>query len=598
MEISAKGRLEVRITPADVGKRVSVRRLGEPGGESEKFTDTVGVLTSWDGGVLMITRRDGERVRIPQSALVAGKVVPAAPARRRGPSASYPELARIAARAWRPVESERLGEWELRAAVQTGPRPALPGGATVGRRAGFTRRANSVLPLGDPGLPLDAALAAVRRWYGERGLPAYVQTATGAEGTQELLCAELERRGWVREVTAELWTGALAPVADRAEGAGVVLSRTADEAWLARYQRKGVSEVALRVLGSGPSVWFASVPGAGDDEPPAAIGRCVVDGRWAGFAAVEVDPARRRQGLATEVMAALARRALEEGASAAWLQVETDNEPGRALYRNLGFAPHHAYHHYRAPEENGDRGTDTETGTADRTAPGGGAADDRTAPEGGAPGNPTTPEDGATDDRTAPEGHAAGDASTPEDGTTDNRTAPESDPAADASTPEDGTTDNRTAPESDPTGDASTPKDGTTDDRTAPESGAPGNPTTPESEPGNRTPAGNTPGDPSAPNGVPGGRISAGSGPGGRSAPEGGPGGRVPAGYAPGDRRPAGSTPGGPRPAGSTPGGPRPAAGPAGSRHPAPDEATGRETDAEAGDRSAPQGEPGDHGRA
>ncbi len=281
----------------------------------------------------MITRRDGESVGIPESALVAGKVIPAAPARRRGPAASYPELARVAARAWPPVESEPLGDWELRAA------------------AGFTRRANSVLPLGDPGLGLDAALDAVRRWYGERGLPARVQTATGAEGTQELLCAELERRGWAREVSAEVWTGALAPVADRAGGEGVVLSRTADEAWLARYRRKGVSEVALRVLRGGPSVWFAAVPGAGAGEPPAAIGRCVVDGRWAGFAAVEVDPARRREGLATEVMAALARRALDEGASAAWLQVETDNEGGRALYRTLGFLPHHAYHHYRAPEE-------------------------------------------------------------------------------------------------------------------------------------------------------------------------------------------------------------------------------------------------------
>lgn len=361
MEISAKGRLEVRITPADVGKRVSVRRLGEPGTGPEKFTDTVGVLTSWDGGVLMITRRDGETVRIPQNTLVAGKVVPAAPARRRGPAATYPELARVAARAWRPLESERLGEWELRAAVEEVPREGAapgraapgqrPAGTVTGRRTGFTRRANSVLPLGDPGLPLDAALAAVRHWYGERGLPAYVQTATGADGTQELLCAELERRGWVREVTAELWTGAPAPVADRAEGAQVVLSRTVDEAWLARYRRKGLSEVALRVLSSGPSVWFASVPGAGEGEPPAAIGRCVVDGRWAGFSAVEVDPGRLRQGLATAVMAALARRALDEGASAAWLQVEADNEGGRALYRALGFLPHHAYHHYRAPGE-------------------------------------------------------------------------------------------------------------------------------------------------------------------------------------------------------------------------------------------------------
>ncbi|MDX3530671.1 GNAT family N-acetyltransferase [Streptomyces sp. ID05-39B] len=332
MEISAAGRLEVRITAADVGKRVSVRRLNEPGVTEGKFTDTVGVLTSWDNGVLLITRKSGESVRIAESSLVAGKVVPAAPARRRGPAASYEELARVCARAWRPVESERLGEWELRAA------------------SGFTRRANSVLPLGDPGLPLDGALDVVRRWYGDRGLPAYVQTATGAAGTQELLCAELERRGWVREVTAELWTGAPAAVADLAEAGagGVVLAREADEGWLSRYQRKGIGEVALKVLGSGPSVWFASVPGEG--AAPAAIGRCVVDGRWAGFAAVEVDPQQRRRGLATVVMAALARRALEEGASAAWLQVEADNAGARALYTGMGFGAHHAYHHYREPE--------------------------------------------------------------------------------------------------------------------------------------------------------------------------------------------------------------------------------------------------------
>ncbi|MER5432987.1 GNAT family N-acetyltransferase [Streptomyces sp. NPDC002588] len=334
MEISAYGRLEVRVTAADVGKRVSVRRLTDPGTTEGKFTDTVGVLTSWDDGVLVITRKSGESVRIDESSLVAAKIVPAAPARRRGPAASYEELARVAARGWRPVESERLGEWELRAA------------------AGYTRRANSVLPLGEPGIPLDEALDAVRRWYGERGLPAYVQTATGAEGAQELLCAELERRGWVREVTAEMWIGALAPIADAVEPAvasGVVLSRVADEAWLARYQRKGVSEVALKVLGNCPSVWFASVPGAAAGDAPAAIGRCVVDGRWAGFAAVEVDPAHRREGLATTVMAALARRALDEGASAAWLQVEEDNAGARALYAGMGFSAHHAYHHYRGP---------------------------------------------------------------------------------------------------------------------------------------------------------------------------------------------------------------------------------------------------------
>ncbi|MFE5961770.1 GNAT family N-acetyltransferase [Streptomyces rubiginosohelvolus] len=329
MEFTIGGRLEVRITPADVGKRVSVRRRTDSGGTGVEFTDVVGVLTSWNDGVVSITRKSGESVHIVESSLVAGKVVPAAPARRRGPAASFEELAAVTARAWQPVESEALGDWRLRAA------------------GGFTRRANSVLPLGDPGLPLGEAFGRVRRWYEERGLPAYVQTATGAEGTQELLCAELEEHGWRREVSAEVRIAALAPVGDReAEVSAVRLTREPDAAWLARYQRFSTpGPHVLRVLGSGPSVWFATVPGSGD--APDAIGRCVVDGRWAGFMAVEVAPEQRRRGLATTVMTALARRALDEGAWAAWLQVEEDNEGARALYDGMGFAGHHRYHHYR-----------------------------------------------------------------------------------------------------------------------------------------------------------------------------------------------------------------------------------------------------------
>ncbi|HET6861107.1 MAG TPA: GNAT family N-acetyltransferase [Streptomyces sp.] len=330
MEFTGGGQLKVRITPDDVGKRVSVRRTDEAGLPGAKFTDTVGVLTSWKDGVLSITRRSGESVRIDASALVAGKVVPAAPARRRGPAATFEELARVTARAWQPVESEPLGAWRLRAA------------------GGFTRRANSALPLGDPGMPLDAALDRVREWYAERDLPAYVQVATGAAGAQELLAAELTRRDWTLEVTAEVWTGALAPVGDLdADVSRVRLDRACDAGWLSRYQRFiEPGPHVLKVLGSGPSVWFASASGAGD--APAAIGRCVVDGRWAGFMAVEVAPEHRRQGLATAVMAALARRALDEGASAAWLQVEADNEGARALYSPLGFAAHHSYHHFRS----------------------------------------------------------------------------------------------------------------------------------------------------------------------------------------------------------------------------------------------------------
>jgi GNAT superfamily N-acetyltransferase len=373
------GRLEVRVTPADVGKRVSVRRLNEAGDSGARFTDTVGLLTSWDEGVLTITRRTGEQVRIGQSTLVAGKVVPAAVARRRGPSASYGELAGVVARAWQPVERARLGDWELRAAVRDRPHRA------------FTRRANSVLPLGDPGVPLDEALTFVRDWYARRGLHPYIQTADGAPGAQELLGGELQARGWVLEVTSEVRTAPLTPLADagahpttRGAGGGddgeaavrrVRLSRSLDEGWLRRYGRTGADGGHGRVpsdpgpqvravLAAGPSVWFASVPdrggrtgpGGADGEHgvdggggavPVAVGRLVVDGRWAGFSALEVAPQARRQGLATAVTATLARRALAEGASAAWLQVESDNAAAGALYDGMGFEVHHVCRHYR-----------------------------------------------------------------------------------------------------------------------------------------------------------------------------------------------------------------------------------------------------------
>ncbi len=57
-----------------------------------------------------------------------------------------------AAQTWRGTEEAPLGGWLLRAAE------------------GFTGRANSALTAGDPGLPLPAATARVRRWYTDRGL--------------------------------------------------------------------------------------------------------------------------------------------------------------------------------------------------------------------------------------------------------------------------------------------------------------------------------------------------------------------------------------------------------------------------------------------
>ncbi|MCE7083429.1 GNAT family N-acetyltransferase [Streptomyces sp. ST2-7A] len=328
-EFTAGVRLEVRITPDDLGKRVSVRSLVDPAAPGGGFTDTLGVLTSWTGGVITITRRDGTPVELVEGAVVAGKVVPPAPARRRGvPAAGLGELCAIAARGWPAPEEERIGDWLCRAA------------------GGWTRRANSAVPLG-PGEP---DIERISAWYERRGLPPRLAVTTGAAGAHEVTAAALAEAGWSASGHAVTLVGSLAALADREPDHRVVVGDEPDERWLRGYPNAHRDPVtARRVLAAGPGVGFARVPDpeAGPDAPPMAVGRCTVDGRWAGFAAVEVAPERRRRGLARAVMAELARKALAGGASAAWLQVEVGNAPARALYEGAGFAEHHHYHYLR-----------------------------------------------------------------------------------------------------------------------------------------------------------------------------------------------------------------------------------------------------------
>ncbi|WP_442911084.1 GNAT family N-acetyltransferase [Kitasatospora sp. NBC_01266] len=331
---------EVRIEPSDVGRRVSVRRIEvpvDPATGRASFRDVIGVLTSWNDHELIVVARDRSETRIPVNRLVAGKVVPLFPARTAPLPATDPvELQRIAARGWPAVEQQRLGEWTLRAS------------------AGFTRRANSAQALGDPGLPLPQALDRVRSWYAERALPAWVEVTL--PGSPAGLAEELDRLGAQYSPT-HVRTAPLAPLVRAGRGSGatdrVRLSRTAGADWLSAYRRAGdnpaADRAAQQVLHGGPSVWFATV--ADPHGPvPLAIGRCVIDGPWACFGAIEVRPQARRQGLATALMAVLAARAAEEGAHGAYLQVEAENSGALTLYDGLGFTTSHTYHYARLPQ--------------------------------------------------------------------------------------------------------------------------------------------------------------------------------------------------------------------------------------------------------
>ncbi len=76
-------RYVVRITPADVGARVSIRTRIPASGGGPGSTDTLGHLRSWSAGVLEVERADGSVVRLAEADLLAARRIPPAPVRRR-----------------------------------------------------------------------------------------------------------------------------------------------------------------------------------------------------------------------------------------------------------------------------------------------------------------------------------------------------------------------------------------------------------------------------------------------------------------------------------------------------------------------------------
>jgi hypothetical protein len=77
-------RLEVRLTPADVGQRVVIRWRRHGRGGGEVLADVLGTLEEADAGSFSVRTRDGKLVVVPAGRALAGKVVPPPPARRSG----------------------------------------------------------------------------------------------------------------------------------------------------------------------------------------------------------------------------------------------------------------------------------------------------------------------------------------------------------------------------------------------------------------------------------------------------------------------------------------------------------------------------------
>jgi len=244
-------------------------------------------------------------------------------------------IERAAFAAWPADEVTANGGWRLR------------------HLAGVTNRGNSVWP--GPGVGQEPALeeriAAVERFYTERGLPPRYQLSPIASPPE--LDAELEARGYERYAPVRVCTAAADQVPDAAAASvETEVAATLSPEWWAlsgeggRYdavQREAYRRMLQRI-GDRAGYAIARVGGR-----TAGVGLGVLGEARAGIFSMRTDTELRRRGAGTAVVAAIARWARSRGAPALYLQVEEDNDAASALYQRMGFATAYTYHYRWMP---------------------------------------------------------------------------------------------------------------------------------------------------------------------------------------------------------------------------------------------------------
>ncbi|GHJ14684.1 GNAT family N-acetyltransferase [Micromonospora sp. AKA38] len=322
----------------DVGHRIVVRRIVGIREGRPLFSDALGELVELSETHITLVTAGGP-LRVPVGEVHRAKRVPPA---RRPTAVAVVDLESASDEAWPAPVRGRLGDWRLRSA------------------AGWTGRANSALPIGDPDRPLPAALDAVQRWYADLGQPALVNTPLPLAAP---VGAELDARGWtarppVLVQTVPLTTLTAPPPVSTPDATApertdppptadlppVALAAGPTDDWLAiaADRKGGLPEAARHVLTAVDRIRFAELR---VDGRLLAVGRGTVTGggRWLGVSLLEVLPEARRRGYAAAVVRALAGWAAAEGATRAFLQVEQRNVGAVALYHRLGFTTHHTY---------------------------------------------------------------------------------------------------------------------------------------------------------------------------------------------------------------------------------------------------------------
>ncbi|OWM98044.1 acetyltransferase [Corynebacterium diphtheriae bv. mitis] len=291
-----------------VGDRIVVRQ--------EEF-DTIGHVLSVDPLIVRPHARGGlpsnaEPVRIDNPIMIK-RLSP-----RTVRNADIRAIEVATAKAFPGIEHTWCGQWLLRAGD------------------GITERSNSAAPLGPQALFTPVPYEEIKEFYRRHNLPALILVP-------ERIAPAIPDDG--PEII--VMTHPLDSVAEIGSLQAEFLDQPDDE-WLELYHFRGkaLPRHALELLRTtiDGRMCFGRLK---RDGKTVAITRGTITDSYLGYSAVEVAPEYRRQGLATELGAAMLAWGKAHGAHTAYLQVIESNAAGIGLYHKLGFVEHHRHKYVR-----------------------------------------------------------------------------------------------------------------------------------------------------------------------------------------------------------------------------------------------------------
>jgi len=228
--------------------------------------------------------------------------------------------------AWPSLKQQVFDGWMLRSAQ------------------GYTRRANSVVPLYAGRLDLKEKIAVCRQYYRRWSLPTVFKVWPGVQGDQ--LDRMLQGGGFAREAETSVQTCPLDTLCALPAHSGAVVQSELSAAWFDAYvELSGVVPADCGKLRAildhvSPPIAYVYLRSEGRI---VSCGIGIVEGQDVGVFSLVTAAHSRNRGLGRQLIGHIARWAHARGAGRAYLQVMTENALAQSLYRKLGFAERYRY---------------------------------------------------------------------------------------------------------------------------------------------------------------------------------------------------------------------------------------------------------------